>query len=309
MKLNEKVEEKTKQRLEALVTFYEKSDRFPISSNDSERELAETACYVRHCDVSNYGYPSLSDRYPEHCQKILEKEKKIFLKNKVKNLIELFKEKERKGKEDKEKGENIDKEVSLQPKRNKEEIGNYIFWLWAKNNKEYLSQNFSDIDIIFQVQEELEISIEELLLPRRKDIEEKKDKKLNADYMKIEEFTSRVNSYNKAKEALIFGFSRFIEVCNEFNYRPGLDLCTKHNDLVSAWEDLNSYLNKELKKEDEETGDNYTVTNLSLLLKNTFIKEVIDDEVNRKIKYIGTYVPNLEEKPKKKGRKKKSVEK
>lgn len=289
--LEDKVEKRTKQRLKALEKFYETSNQFPNPRIDEERELAETACYVRHCDVSNFGYPSLEDRYPEVCKKILEKEKKIFVTNKIESLKEFLR-----------KNEN-----PIAPKKNKKEIEYYIFWLWAKDNKEYLSSNDIDVDNIFQIEEDMEISVEELFIPKKKDLEES-GKKVNSDYIKIEEFLSRVNSYFKAKVSLKNGFDRFMETCNESNYKLGLDLHTRHNDFVCAVEELDTYLNKVNKKVDEETEQSYEFTNLELLMKdNTFIKEVINDEVVRKVKFIGTYIPKENNEKPKKGKKKKSI--
>lgn len=293
--LIKEVEDKTLIRINNLVEFYKTNDRFPEQNRIGEEDLSEIACHVRHCESSNFGYPSLMDRYPEQCKMILEKEKEIIIRKRVNELNDFFRD-----------------NLNQPPKMNKEEINTYAFWMWAKDNKSYLdeikvSSKFTEIP------EEMEISVEYLQLPSRKSIKEKldKDKKLSADYTKIEELLTKVNSYYKVKESLLKRYSRFMNDMAEENYRKGLELESTLNEMVDVFNTLFGHLTKEVQVKDKDTDQTVTKTVLDLLVDNVYVKEIRDNEKTRKIEFIGTYVPeeDSEEKPKKKGgRKKKSVE-
>lgn len=281
-KTEEKVETKTKQLLQALEVFYETTNRFPDSKE--ERELAEIACHVRHCDSSSFGYPSLRRRYPESCIKILDCEVKIFVTTKMKELVDFMKEKNR------------------APMINKDEIEHFIFLLWAKKNVDSLEEyNILD-ETIFIHKEEMEFDVQNFLLPKRKDINSN-DKKISSDHAKAEEFLLRVNTFSKAKESLLNNFESFMETPYDTNYKFNLELVSKANETVGAWENLNTYINKTVKKKDEETDQEIEVTNMDLIAKNTFVKEIIEDESARKIRFIGTYIPSEETDKKKKKKK------
>ena len=88
--LIKEVEDKTLIRISNLVEFYKTSDRFPEQNRIGEEDLSEIACHVRHCESSNFGYPSLMDRYPEQCKMILEKEKEIIIRKRVNELNDFF---------------------------------------------------------------------------------------------------------------------------------------------------------------------------------------------------------------------------
>ena len=292
MKTIKEVEIKTERLINELVEFYKTNDRFPGRSN-GEEELAEFACHVRHCWNSNYGYPSLMDRYPEQCEIILKKEKEIIVKKRVWELKEFFL-----------------KSLNQPPKMIKKEINYYAFWMWTKNHKDYLDEikipfNFTEI------LEELEPSIEFLQIPSRNSMKDvfEKDKKLSVDHTRVEEFITKVKTYYKAKDDLVKRYERFMDNMSDQNYKEDLALESAMGELIDAFSAMIEYTKRVVRTEEiDGVGGKQEITMMDIFMnENSYIKEVRDNEKTRKIEFIGTYVPSekdLIEKPKKKRKKK-----
>ena len=287
----------TEEKLKKLAEFMKKEHRRP--GKDDDNDLRDMIHHVRHCKVSNFGYPSLRKRFPELCEIIRTIDREIYIEEMLDQLKKILLEENR------------------APEKKKSDVEMIFFWDWAKNQ----SMNFS---FLYSQKEEMEIEIQ-INMPNKKDIDKKRkelgisitavseendeadeDKeapkkvkkvlpkeviKFYTDFVKLEEFVNKVNAFKKCKESLIKHYASFMESPWEDNFRFDLELSSDFNDYLSTYQEILDWFDrKNLVKKAPKGSDkpDETITNLELLMKdNMYIKEVVDDFETRKIIFKG----------------------
>lgn len=284
----------TKEKLRKLAEFMKKEHRRP--GKDDDNDLRDMIHHVRHCKVSNFGYPSLRKRFPELCEIIRNIDREIYIEEKLDQLKKILE--------------------NRVPEKKKSDVEMILFWDWAKAQ----NMNFS---FLYSQKEEMEIDIQ-INMPNKKDIDKKRKElgisvttsleegeceegeektpkkkkkdlpkevtKFYTDFVKLEEFVNKVNAFKKCKESLIKHYTNFMESPWEDNFKFDLELSSKFNDYLSSYQEILDWFDKEnLVKKVPKGSDkpDETITNLELLMNNMYIKEVIEDFETRKIIFKG----------------------
>lgn len=264
---------KTEELIKQAVKFYKTSDRM-IDITKDDRDLVSLVCHIRHAGESNFGYKSLEERFPEECEFIQEKEKEIYVSGELNKFKKFLKETE---------------DEKRAPKINKNELSLFMFLLWCKKEVEegYLVKAKSNLDFLLNIKEDMEV-ITDFTLPKKKMVERMKSEGqeiYNIDLIRVEEFQNKVSKYWKTKDNLFKHYGYFMNRPYEYDYRFNLELQTAMNEFIAEYEEFDNYL-----KEKEI---------ISLMRDNHYIKEVVEDEISRKIIFKGEHYIEEEEKPKK----------
>ena len=271
----------TEKRIEKVIEFYKTNNRF-INITEDDRDLVDIVCHIRHAGDSRFGYKSLKQRFPKECEFIQEKEKEIFISKELEKFKEFLEETEKK-----------EEQGKRAPKVNKKELRIYMFWLWCK---EELKEDILKLNFLFSIDEEMEV-ITDFTLPDSNAIKRMKSEGQeihNTDLIRVEELQNKVSKYWKIKDNLFKHYGRFMNCPYEYDYRFNLELQTAMNEFIAEYEEFDNYL-----KEKEI---------VSLMRDNHYIKEVVEDEISRKIIFRGEHYIEKEGPKKKKPRKRSKKE-